>query len=140
MAFSSKRPWRNYGTAWRLAFGYQTYAYPYLTRPITPACLDCHASELATVALTQNRYATPPFGEGGIGCERCHGAGEAHVRDPRAAIVNPAKLAPEWRESVCAQCHLTGEVREMRASRDRRSYRPGERLADSVAVRAARPA
>jgi hypothetical protein len=96
--------------------------------------LDCHASELATVALTQNCYRTPPFGEGGIGCERCHGAGEAHVRDPRAAIVNPAKLAPERRDSVCAQCHMTGEVREMRAGRDRRSYRPGERLADSVAV------
>jgi hypothetical protein len=127
-------PVANYGIAWRLAPGYQTYAYPYLTRPIAAACLNCHASELAPVALTQNRYGTPPFGEGGIACERCHGAGEAHARDPRESIVNPAKLDAERRDSVCAQCHLAGEVRVMRAGRDWRSYRPGERLADSVAV------
>ena len=33
------------------------YAYPYLTRPILPGCLTCHASYLKPVEGTQNRYA-----------------------------------------------------------------------------------
>ena len=45
-------------------------------------------------------------------------------------IVNPAKLTPARRDSVCAQCHLAGEVRVSRAGRDPRSFRPGELLSD----------
>ncbi len=126
---------------WDLAPNYETYAYPYLTRPVMPGCLTCHASFLNTVATTQNRYASPPFEEGGIACQRCHGAGEEHIRKMNEgdrkgglSIVNPAKLPPDRRDSVCSQCHLAGEVRVMRAGRDWQSYRPGERLADSVSV------
>ncbi len=85
---------------WGLAPAYDTYAYPYLTRPAMPACLTCHASFLAAVPGTQNRYGDPPFGEGGVACERCHGPGEAHIRKMHdgspgtAAILNPARLAP----------------------------------------------
>ena len=127
--------------AWGLAPNYETYAYPYLTRPVSPACLSCHASFLKAVPPTQNRYGSPPFGEGGIACERCHGPGEAPIRkmqsgdrDGGLAIVNPAKLAPDRRDSVCSQCHLTGEVRVMRAGADWQSYHPGDRLAGSVSV------
>ncbi len=126
---------------WRLAPGYENYAYPYLTRPAAPGCLTCHASALSVVAGTQNRYGSPPFGEDGVACERCHGPGEEHMRKMRAgdsshgaAILNPAKLTPERRDSVCAQCHLSGEVRVMKAGRDWQSFRAGERLADSVTV------
>jgi ssDNA-binding Zn-finger/Zn-ribbon topoisomerase 1 len=126
---------------WGLAPNYETYAYPYLTRPAVPGCLTCHASFLNAVPRTQNRYGSPPFGEGGIACERCHGAGETHIRKMQSgdregglAIVNPAKLPPERRDSVCSQCHLTGEVRVMRAGQDWQSYRLGDRLADSVSV------
>jgi hypothetical protein len=49
-------------------------------------------------------------------------------------MINPAKLAPEKRDSVCAQCHLSGEVRVTRAGASWDSYRPGDRLADSTAV------
>ena len=127
--------------SWDLAPNYETYAYPYLTRPVMPACLSCHASFLDTVPKTQNGYRSPPFGEGCIACERCHGAGEAHIRNIQSgdregglAIVNPAKLPPEQRDSICAQCHLTGEVRVTRAGRDWQSYQPGDRLADSISV------
>jgi hypothetical protein len=51
-----------------------------------------------------------------------------------AAIVNPAKLAPDRRDSVCAQCHLSGEVRVMRPGASWNSDRAGDRLADSVTV------
>ena len=134
---------------WDLAPNYETYAYPYLTRPVTPNCLTCHASSLEPVPLTQNRYASPPFKEGGIACERCHGPGEDHVRKMKAgdrkngpAIINPGKLTPERRDSVCSQCHLAGEVRVARNGSDWHSYRPGDRLADSVSVfvRAGSPA
>jgi len=51
---------------------------------VLPGCLSCHASFLKVVAGTQNRFASPPFGEGGVACERCHGPGDARVADPRA--------------------------------------------------------
>ena len=128
-------------TKWDLAPNYETYAYPYLTRPAAPACLTCHSSFLKTVAQTQNRYGTPPFGEGGIACERCHGPGESHIRkmtsgsrEGGTAILNPAKLDAERRDSICSQCHLTGEVRVMRAGRDWQSFQAGGRLYDSLTV------
>ena len=126
---------------WDLAPAYDHYAYPYLTRPIVPACLNCHASFLSVAPGTLNRYGAPPFREGGVACERCHGPGEAHIRKMQsgrvegdAGIVNPAKLPPDRRDSVCAQCHLSGEVRVMRPGAAWSSYHAGDRLADSVTV------
>lgn len=126
---------------WDLAPSYSSYAYPYMTRPIVPGCLNCHASALSAMAGTQNRFGSPPFREGGVACERCHGPGETHIAKMQAgraqggsSIINPAKLSPERRDSVCAQCHLSGEVRVMRPGASWDSYRAGDRLADSVAV------
>jgi hypothetical protein len=110
-----------------LAPGYHTYGYPYLTRPIQPGCLTCHASGLHPIDGTANRYAAPPFDEPGIACERCHGDVDSHDR-----IVNPARLAPDRRDSVCAQCHLSGIARVYRPGADWRTYRPGDRLSDSA--------
>lgn len=118
-------------SAWHLSPGYESYSYPYLTRAVAPRCLDCHATQIRPVAGTQNGFGTPPFQEGGIGCERCHGPGSAHVRTQLARdIVNPAKLAKEPRDSVCAQCHLTGDVRVERAGRSQQAFRAGDKLAD----------
>ena len=38
------------GNAWGLAPGYDGYSYPYLTRPIAPGCLSCHASSVQAAA------------------------------------------------------------------------------------------
>lgn len=119
--------WYARDAKWELSPAYSAYAYPYLTRPILPGCLTCHASQLKPIEGTQNRYASPPFEVGGVSCERCHGDVDTHDR-----IVNPAKLAPDRRDSVCAQCHLSGEARVLRAGADWRSYRPGDRLSDSA--------
>ena len=133
---------------WGLAPGYDQYSYPYLTRPIVPGCLSCHSSFVRLEPATLNRYASPPFREGGIACERCHGDGARHVAHMQSAnpggppeIVNPSKLAPAARDSICAQCHLTGDVRVARAGKDIGDYQPGGRLADfqTIFVRAAKP-
>jgi hypothetical protein len=126
---------------WGLAPGYDGYTYPFLTRPIVPGCLSCHASRLQVEASTLNRYQSPPFLDGGVSCERCHGNGEGHVAKMQSGntaggpqVVNPAKLPPENRDSVCAQCHLTGDVRVMRPGSDWRTFQPGARLSDSQTV------
>jgi predicted CXXCH cytochrome family protein len=58
-----------------------------------------------------------------------------HVKaNGRAAMVNPARLTGERRDSVCMQCHLEGEVRITRAGKKQEDYRPGDRLSDFVTV------
>jgi hypothetical protein len=133
--------------AWGLAPGYDGYSYPYLTRPIVPGCLACHASSLQVVAPTLNRYASPAFLEGGVACERCHGDGAKHVAKMKSGdrtggleILQPAKLPPQRRDSICAQCHLTGAVRVMRAGTDWRSFHPGAVLSDYQTVFVRSPA
>jgi cytochrome c-type biogenesis protein CcmH/NrfG len=123
------------GEKWDLAPGYAQYGYPYLTRPIAPGCLGCHASFLKLVKGTQNRYADPPFAEGGVACERCHGPGDAHIAaGDGSAIVNPARLAADRRDSVCSQCHLSGEARVMKRGADWQSFQAGQRLSDIMTV------
>jgi Flp pilus assembly protein TadD len=129
------------GKSWGLAPGYEQYAYPFLGRPIAPGCLSCHASFLQVEPLTLNRYRDPPFLEGGVACERCHGKGGKHVEKMLAGdlaggteILNPRKLPAANRDSICAQCHLNGDVRVMRPGADWRSFEPGGRLSDSQTV------
>ena len=112
---------------WDLSPGYERYDRLYLSRLVEVACLQCHASRLQPVAGTQNGFAPIPFLEGGVACERCHGPGEEHLRG--GGIVNPAKLAPERRESVCAQCHLSGVARI-----EHGHHQPGGLLSDHVSV------
>lgn len=127
---------------WALSPGYGQYRYPFLTRAIAPGCLECHATGVRPVSGTQNGYQSPPFLEGGVGCERCHGPGARHAASGRASdIVNPASLAREERDSVCAQCHLSGEIRVDRAGKSMSDFAAGEKLSDyAVAfVRASLP-
>ncbi|MBC8165335.1 MAG: tetratricopeptide repeat protein [Bryobacteraceae bacterium] len=139
--FQSPVAWYANTAKWDLAPGYTRNEQPYLSRPILPGCLQCHASGVRHIANTQNRYAAPPFLEAGISCERCHGPGSLHIRTVQlgvavkgSSIVNPARLDTNRRDSVCAQCHLSGEVRVPRAGKHNQSFTPGELLSDYVAV------
>jgi len=129
------------GHAWGLEPGYDRYDYPYLSRPIVPGCLSCHASLIRTVPLTLNRYDSPAFLEGGVTCDRCHGNGEKHVAKMKSGnltggseILNPARLDAVRRDSICAQCHLTGEATVMRAGKNWSSFQAGDRLSDFQTV------
>ena len=62
----------------------------------------------------------------------------AHPDEIRAAIVNPARLAPERREEVCLQCHLQPTARReslpLLPGRGSFDFVPGEPLAAHRAV------
>jgi hypothetical protein len=119
--------------SWNAAPGYASFNYPYLNRTILPGCLQCHASLVQWMGGTQNAYAAPPFREGGVACERCHGPGSEHIAGGKP-MINPVKLAAAERDSVCEQCHLSGEVRVPKPGKDELTFQPGGRLADSVTV------
>jgi tetratricopeptide (TPR) repeat protein len=103
-------------------------------RPVQALCLYCHANHVDPVEHTGNQFHEPIFQGYSIGCERCHGPGELHVKrrqrgesDPGEddGIVNPGHLQPALREAVCQQCHLQGVVRIARRGRQWFDYRPG---------------
>jgi Flp pilus assembly protein TadD len=121
--------------AWEMSPGFaQVREMP--LRPVDATCLFCHASRVEPVRPgTVHGFTGPPFLQDGVGCERCHGPGSEHVRAKgRVALINPAALAGERRDSICAQCHLEGEARIARAGRSQEDYRPGDRLSDFVAI------
>lgn len=98
-------------------------------------CLRCHMSAVQpSDPGTMNRYSREPFLHGGITCEACHGDSAAHVRTAgKSAILNPAHLTAELRDSVCISCHLEGDVTIKRAGRSALDYKPGEPIAQYLA-------
>src|SRR5262249_5820818 len=81
------------------------------------------------------RYERPPFEAEVIGCDRCHGPVEAHLRQPLSRnIINPKKLSPRARSSVCEQCHLAGEARIPNPARSLADFRPGQELEEVFSV------
>ncbi|HKP12018.1 MAG TPA: tetratricopeptide repeat protein, partial [Blastocatellia bacterium] len=116
---------------WDMSPGYESSRAMPFNRPIEPSCLTCHASQVRAVGGTENRYEAVPFAQDGIGCERCHGPGSEHIKG-RAPMVNPTRLEPARRDSVCAQCHLSGEARINQPGRNAAMFRPGDLLADYV--------
>jgi tetratricopeptide (TPR) repeat protein len=137
--FQSPVSYYSRGAKWDLSPGYQQHTFIHLTRAVGAGCLQCHASRLQPVAGTQNQFRSPPFLEGGVSCERCHGPGKKHVAAMTSGtrkaseIVNPAKLEAARRDSVCAQCHLTGAARIVRIRAKGDEYQPGKLLSDYAA-------
>ncbi len=104
-------------------------------RLVPASCLVCHANRVREDADHPDRFEPPVFEGCAIGCERCHGPGELHVRREGAnTIINPAKLSPDLRDAVCEQCHLEGEARVLRAGRGLQDFRPGLPLCDFWAI------
>jgi len=127
--FQSPIAYYNSRQAYDLAPGYEGLSHPDFTRPISEACLFCHSGTALKVPGTSNQYRSPPFAAESITCERCHGSAEKHLTDPRAGtIINPAKLPPAARDSICEQCHLLGVGRVLNPGKKFSDFRPGEPL------------
>jgi Flp pilus assembly protein TadD len=139
--FQSPIAWFAQQRRWDISPGYGgANPRPSFERAIQRECLYCHTSNVRSVAGTLNRYESPIFEDLAIGCERCHGPGELHAKRDGVfdgadlTIVNPARLTPALRESVCQQCHLQGWFRFPRAGRDSFDFRPGLPLHGFLAV------
>ena len=130
--FEAPVTWYAQTGAWDVSPGYASDSASRWSRPIEPSCLFCHASQTRWRAGTLNAYADPAFDQNGVACERCHGPGSLHIAG-KARMVNPARLPPERRDAVCAQCHLSGQSRVARAGRQLTDYSPGDVLSDFVA-------
>jgi len=114
-----------------MAPGFEDNPAPGYSRPITFECVLCHSGKPLPIANSLNRYESPEMAEEAISCDRCHGDPSAHLRRPvPGSIVNPAKLAPARRDSVCEQCHLAGVVRVLNPGKSFADFRPGQLLED----------
>ncbi len=136
------------GGYWAMNPGYDQPNQPDSLRKITYECMFCHNAYPEIAAGHAELRAEPVFAGSmpeGIDCQRCHGPGRRHVvaartsgsalETIRAAIVNPARLAPERQMEVCEQCHLETTSFPfphsiLKYDRAPFSYRPGEPLSD----------
>lgn len=98
----ANKVWRAYfvreGTDWWVPH----YPPDNMKRPTGPLCDGCHSVNYSI----ENKTVT----EWNVGCEKCHGPGAAHARQPsRANIVNPVRLDSRQANDVCIQCHSQGQ-------------------------------
>lgn len=117
---------------WEMSPGYDKPGHSSFLRVISSGCLYCHAGHVDKPRQHGFRHRIV---ETAIGCERCHGPGELHVRlrtsgedvpaDIDRTIVNPKHLSRELGEAVCAQCHLQGDVTVSPRGSGADDYRPG---------------
>ncbi|MBG80151.1 MAG: hypothetical protein CMJ39_05505 [Phycisphaerae bacterium] len=135
---------------WRMSPGYDYANHSRFNRQIGRGCIFCHTAypDVPVGEDLQGRPITfPEVLPEGIGCQRCHGPGQAHVdlaysadatdEEIAAAILNPDDLSPELADDLCLQCHMQPSSRLGSLVRpfDRGvfSYRPGEPLAEYLA-------
>jgi len=112
-----------------MAPGYEENPAPAFTRPVTLECLLCHSDRPLPIPGTLNAYRTPAFSEEAISCDRCHGDPAAHLKRPvPGSIVNPAKLPPAARDSICERCHLAGAIRVLNPAKNLTDFQPGQPL------------
>jgi len=133
---------------WDMSPGYKEFKLRF-TRPIVKECMDCHNSHGSLVKNSDNRYHEPL--PSGIGCERCHGPGELHVKHHNEVfkdsgyisdaknfidrtIVNPSHLPNDLKMDVCSQCHLQGEQTIFKPGKTTDDFYPGMNLNEVKSV------
>ncbi len=150
--FQSPISWYGTKDIWDLSPGFGKDRH--FSRNVNAQCLYCHAGESSTVEPFNPKFAPLTKKSLGIGCERCHGPAADHVNywfehagpppseqgQPDPTIVNPKRLEPGPRDSVCNQCHLQGAMRVERRGRTQREFRPGLELEDFWSVLVKHPA
>ncbi|HWC17904.1 MAG TPA: hypothetical protein VG498_12870 [Terriglobales bacterium] len=119
---------------WALSPGYQFADYGF-SRPILSGCISCHSGRPQPVLDGNGRFHDPPFQELAVGCENCHGPGEAHIAAASTdTIVNPAKLSGWQADNICMGCHQTGDARVLHSGKDYGDFRPGDILDDTLSI------
>jgi len=125
---------------WGMSAGYLKNPHqPGFNREIGAGCLYCHAGRVETIEGADLRL---NVSEMAIGCERCHGPGELHVKQRKEqlpiggtidnSIVNLRHLTRERQEDVCSQCHLSASADVEVRGRSKTDFRPGLRMSDFV--------
>ena len=130
--FETPINWYSQEHRWNMTPAYTESRESPMNLPAVVDCLNCHTSGLQPpLAGTDNRFSGKPFLHGGITCERCHGVDEGH-QEGKGPIVNPAKLPPERRDSICMQCHFEGTVAVEQPDKHLYQFQPGDKLSDYV--------
>ena len=127
----SPTTWFTRPEAWAMSPGYDTPHHLGFSRALERKCLSCHVGRIDTEPESDYHVT---FREDAIGCERCHGPGEAHVAfhrsdgevgDPDLTIVVPTDLSRDLSLDVCAQCHLDDTMIVERPGLEWQDWRPG---------------
>ncbi|MDE3200291.1 MAG: tetratricopeptide repeat protein [Acidobacteriota bacterium] len=100
--------------------------------PMESDCMRCHMSGAQhSKNNSVNDFSNLPFLHAGITCEECHGDASQHVlTGGKAAVVNPARLSADRRDSICISCHLEGDVKVEKAGKSPVDFRPGDAISD----------
>jgi predicted CXXCH cytochrome family protein len=70
-------------------------------RPTGSTCDGCHSVNYNTTTHTVTEW--------NVGCERCHGPGSEHVKNPAPSnIIDPSRLDYVDANDTCVQCHSQG--------------------------------
>lgn len=112
------------------------------SRKIGMECMSCHNAYAEHIEGSVHKYTAIPSG---IDCERCHGPGEAHLKQIQSgnwvdtskyidySIVNPGKLPLDLQFDVCQRCHLQGTA-ILAEGKSFTDFKPGQHLKEVMDV------
>lgn len=143
MLYQHPLTWYTFKQKWDLSPGYRETGNLRFNRYATKKCIGCHNSYMDETETAIDRF-KKPFTIG-IGCERCHGPGEYHIKemnvdnnyslpDKYKSIVNPARLSQKRSISICMQCHLMGKAWAYNDIDTWFDFRPGQLLETNRSV------
>ena len=96
------RVWRKYFVPNNADWWAPLYPPDNFQRPTGPLCDGCHSVNYDIKTKTVSEW--------NVGCERCHGPGEAHAKTPaRDNILNPGRFDYVHASDTCIQCHSQGQ-------------------------------
>jgi len=134
--------WNTFKQTWVLSPGYKENKNLRFSRFAAKKCINCHSAYLNEFPNSIDRFEKPFVL--GIGCERCHGPGELHIKyinnslgkipKNSSTIVNPLKLSPQRQLSICMQCHLEGKAWVLQNEEGSFDFRAGQLLSTNRSV------
>ncbi|MBK9732612.1 MAG: tetratricopeptide repeat protein [Chitinophagaceae bacterium] len=121
---------------WEMPPGFEDGMNTRWNRIISIECMNCHNMYPDFDTTSENKFTVV---KKGIECERCHGAGEAHVNEKLKgilidtskyidySIVNPKKLSRDLQVELCQRCHLQG-ISVLNEGKTFFDFKPGQPL------------